>query len=279
MDETTAVVALAAVLSLVVGALACPYAVARWAERLRGWACGFLGRARERARLRTAAALLDLGKPPDALPRGAQGAAAGEEALGTAGAAARAGSGGLASGRRAGRRGHAGGAPRRVARAGGQPVEDARPLLRGPPSPATGTPGGTGTRLHAVVARREPAVPGLPGAIDHERGALAGAGPARLPRQATTPGAGRSLPGRGRPRRHEAARRRRATPSPRGVSPGRSPSPVRTLLPAVSGRAAPGARGPIPRVPGSSPPIRPREKEAHRAPILPLPRNAVSPKV
>ena len=60
MGETTAVVALAAVLSLV-GALACPYTVARWAERLRGGPYGFLGRARERARLRTAAALIDLG--------------------------------------------------------------------------------------------------------------------------------------------------------------------------------------------------------------------------
>lgn len=61
LGETTAVVALAAVLSLIVGALACPYTVARWVEPLRRWPYGFLGRARERARLRTAAALLDLG--------------------------------------------------------------------------------------------------------------------------------------------------------------------------------------------------------------------------
>lgn len=50
-----------AVMSFVVGALAYPSFTVRCGYRLRGWASGISGRARERARLRIAAALLDLG--------------------------------------------------------------------------------------------------------------------------------------------------------------------------------------------------------------------------
>lgn len=61
MDETVGVVLAVAVLLSFAGALAHPTFVIRRGKHLRGWASGLSGRARERARLRIAAALLDLG--------------------------------------------------------------------------------------------------------------------------------------------------------------------------------------------------------------------------
>ncbi|QIN84605.1 hypothetical protein GBA63_19595 [Rubrobacter tropicus] len=61
MGGTTGVVLAVAVLFSIVGALAYPTFVIRRGKHLRGWVSGLSGRARERARLRIAAALLDLG--------------------------------------------------------------------------------------------------------------------------------------------------------------------------------------------------------------------------
>lgn len=61
LGETVGVVLSAAVLASVAGALVYPAFVVRCGERLRQWFSGLLRRARERARLRIAAALLDLG--------------------------------------------------------------------------------------------------------------------------------------------------------------------------------------------------------------------------
>jgi hypothetical protein len=61
LGETVGVVSAVAVLFSVAGALSYPTFVTRCGERLRGWASGLSGRTRERARLRIAAALLDLG--------------------------------------------------------------------------------------------------------------------------------------------------------------------------------------------------------------------------
>jgi hypothetical protein len=61
LDEVVMVFLSVTFVSSIVGALAYPsFAVRCWKD-LRGWASGLFGRARERARLRTAAALLDLG--------------------------------------------------------------------------------------------------------------------------------------------------------------------------------------------------------------------------
>lgn len=61
MGEAVVVVLSVAVLSPIAGALAYPSLMVRCADRLRRWAYGLTGRVRERARLRVAAALLDLG--------------------------------------------------------------------------------------------------------------------------------------------------------------------------------------------------------------------------
>lgn len=61
LSETVGVVLSVAVLSSIAGALAYASFAVRYGERLREWASGIVGRARERARLRIAAALLDLG--------------------------------------------------------------------------------------------------------------------------------------------------------------------------------------------------------------------------
>lgn len=61
MGETVGVVLAVAVLFSIAGAMAYPTFVIRRGKHLRGWASGLSGRARERARLRIAAALLDLG--------------------------------------------------------------------------------------------------------------------------------------------------------------------------------------------------------------------------
>ncbi len=61
MHETVAVVLSVAVVSSIVGALAYPSFAVRCEDGLREWTSGLFGRARERARLRIAAALLDLG--------------------------------------------------------------------------------------------------------------------------------------------------------------------------------------------------------------------------
>jgi hypothetical protein len=60
LDETVVVVSVAVLVSIV-AALTCQSSAVRRGDGLRGWASGLLGRARERARLRVAAALLDLG--------------------------------------------------------------------------------------------------------------------------------------------------------------------------------------------------------------------------
>ena len=61
MDATVGVVLAVAVLFSIAGAPAYPAFAVRRRERLRRWAYGLIRRARERARLRIAAALLDLG--------------------------------------------------------------------------------------------------------------------------------------------------------------------------------------------------------------------------
>ena len=61
LREAVVVVALVAILSSIAGALAYPSLVVHRGNSLRRWAYGLTGRVRERARLRVAAALLDLG--------------------------------------------------------------------------------------------------------------------------------------------------------------------------------------------------------------------------
>lgn len=61
LGETVGVVLAVAVLFSIAGALAYPTFVVRRGKHLRRWIYGLLGRAQERARLRIAAALLDLG--------------------------------------------------------------------------------------------------------------------------------------------------------------------------------------------------------------------------
>ena len=61
MDETVVVFLSVAIVSSIVGALAYPSFAFRCWKGFHEWASGLFGRARERARLRTAASLLDLG--------------------------------------------------------------------------------------------------------------------------------------------------------------------------------------------------------------------------